>query len=131
MLLFVVCNHMICSIRDGEATLKQNYCAFIYCFMPYLFLKPVAFALSHALTYNESFLIGMLNFIMVAGTGILIYFCIKEIQCYTYRETFISIFLTLFTMLIVVAAGFILFALMRQVGDFAIGIYKEVYYRGR
>ena len=68
---------------------------------------------------------------MVAGTGILIYFCIKEIQCYTYRETFISIFLTLFTMLIVAAAGFILFALMRQVWDFAIGIYKEVYYRGR
>ncbi|MCI9219138.1 MAG: hypothetical protein HFH94_05300 [Lachnospiraceae bacterium] len=131
MILFVVCNHMICSIRDGEATLKQNYCAFIYCFMPYLFLKPAAFALSHVLTYNESFLIGMLNFIMVAGTGILIYFCIKEIQCYTYRETFISIFLTLFTMLIVAAAGFILFALMRQVWDFAIGIYKEVYYRGR
>ncbi len=131
MLLFVVCNHMICSIRDGEATLKQNYCAFIYCFMPYLFLKPVAFLLSHVLTYNESFLISMLNFIMVAGTGILIYFCIKEIQCYTYRETFVSIFLTLFTMLIVAAAGFILFALMKQVGDFLVGIYKEVYYRGR
>lgn len=131
MLLFVVCSHMICSIRDGEATLKQNYCAFIYCFMPYLFLKPAALALSHVLTYNESFLISMLNFIMVAGTGILIYFCIKEIQCYTYRETFVSIFLTLFTMLIVAAAGFILFALMRQVGDFLIGIYKEVYYRGR
>ena len=29
------------------------------------------------------------------------------------------------------AASFILFALMRQVWDFAIGIYKEVYYRGR
>lgn len=37
----------------------------------------------------------------------------------------------MFTMLIVAAAGFILFALMRQVWDFAIGIYKEVYYRGR
>ena len=131
MLLFVVCSHMICSIRDGEATLKQNYCSFVYCFMPYLFLKPLVFVLSHVLTYNEQFLIGMLNFIIVAGTGILIYFMVKEIQCYTYKETFISIFLTLFTMLVLVAAGFILFALMKQVGDFIVGIYKEVYYRGR
>lgn len=53
MLLFVICNNLVCSIRDGEATLKQNYCSFAYCFMPYIFLKPIAFVLSHVLTYNE------------------------------------------------------------------------------
>ena len=130
MLLFVICNNMVCAIRDGEATFRQNYCCFAYCFMPYLFLKPVAFLLSHVLTYNESFLISMLSFVMAAGSIILITVMIREIQCYTYKETFVSIFLTLFTMLVIVAAGIIIFALIRQVADFLVAIFKEVYYRG-
>ena len=130
MLLFVMCNNMVCAIRDGEATFRQNYCCFAYCFMPYLFLKPVAFLLSHVLTYNESFLISMLNFVMAAGSIILITVMIREIQCYTYKETFVSIFLTLFTMLVIVAAGIIIFALIRQVVDFLVAIFKEGYYRG-
>lgn len=131
MLLFVICNNMICSIRDGEANLKQSYCSFAYCFMPYIFLKPAAFVLSHVLTFNEAFLITMLNFIMIAGTAVLIVVMIREIQCYTYKETFVSILLTLFTMLVIVAAGIIIFALIKQVFDFIIGIFKEGYYRGR
>ena len=55
---------------------------------------------------------------------------IREIQCYTYKETFVSIFLTLFTMLVIVAAGIIIFALIRQVVDFLVAIFKEGYYRG-
>lgn len=130
MLLFVICNNMVCTIRNGEATFRQNYCSFAYCFMPYIFLKPVVFLLSHVLTHNEAFLISMLNFVMTAGTVVLITVMIREIQCYTYRETFISIFLTLFTMLVVVAAGIIVFALIRQVMDFLAAIFKEGYYRG-
>ena len=130
MLLFVICNNMVCAIRNGEATFRQNYCCFAYCFMPYLFLKPAVFVLSHVLTYNEAFLISMLNFVMAAGSIILITVMIREIQCYTYKETFVSIFLTLFTMLVVVAAGIIVFALIRQVLDFLVAIFKEGYYRG-
>lgn len=130
MLLFVICNNMVCAIRNGEATFRQNYCCFACCFMPYLFLKPVVFVLSHMLTYNETFLISMLNFVMAAGSIILITVMIREIQCYTYKETFVSIFLTLFTMLVLVAAGIIVFALIRQVLDFLVAIFKEGYYRG-
>ena len=86
--------------------------------------------MSHVLTFNEAFLITLLNFIMTAGTGILIFLMIREINCYTYRETFISILLTIFTMVVLVAAGVILFALLKQVADFLVSIYKEVYFRG-
>jgi hypothetical protein len=56
---------------------------------------------------------------------------IKEIQAYSLKETFRSIFLTLFAMLILLAAGFIMFALIKQVLDFIIAIFKEGYYRGK
>ena len=131
MILFVICCNMICSIRDGEATFKQTYLSFMYCFMPYIFLKPVVFILSHILTYNEAFLITLLNFIITAGTIILIVVMVRETQCFSYKETFINIFLTLFTMAVIIAAGVIIFALFKQVIDFVTAIFKEGYYRGR
>ena len=130
LILFAVCNNMVCAIRNGEATFQQSYCCLAYCFMPYIFLKPAVFLLSHVLTNNEAFLISMLNFIMTAGTAVLVVVMIREIQCYTYKETLISIALTAFTMLVVVVAGIIVFALVKQVSDFLVAIYKEGYYRG-
>lgn len=129
--LCMISNHLICSIRDGEGSAKNIYCAFAYCLMPYIFLKPVVIVLSHFLTYNESFIIAFMNFLIVTAIAILVVVMIKEIQSYTYRETFTCIFLTIFTMLLILAAGFIIFALIKQVMDFIVSIVKEGYYRGK
>lgn len=129
--LFLICNNLICSIKDGEGSFKNIYCSFAYCLMPYIFLKPAVIVLSHLLTFNESFIVSFLNFIIVFGIAVFIVIMIKEIQAYTLKETFRCIFLTVFTMLILLAAGFILFALIKQVLDFIVSIFKEGYYRGK
>jgi hypothetical protein len=129
--LCILCSNLICSIRDGEGSFQNIYCSFAYCMMPYLFLKPVVIVLSHILTYNEAFLISFINFIIYAAIAVFIVIMIKEIQAYSLKETFRSIFLTLFAMLILLAAGFIMFALIKQVLDFIIAIFKEGYYRGK
>lgn len=131
IILGIICNNLICSIRDGEGSFRTIYCSFAYCFMPYIFLKPLVIILSQVLTYNEKFIISFLNFIIYAGVIIFIVLMIKEIQVYSYKETFYNIFLTLVTMLIVIAAGVILFALIKQVMDFIVSIFKEGYYRGQ
>ncbi len=130
-LLSMICSNMICSIHDGEGSFKNVYCSYAYCLAPYLFLKPVVILLSHVLTYNESFIIAFLNFIIYAGMAVLVVVMIKEIQAYSFKQTFKSILLTVFTMLIILAAGIILFALVKQVMDFIVSIIKEGYYRGR
>lgn len=127
----IICNNLICSIRDGEGSFKNLYCAFAYCLMPYLFLKPIGILLSHVLTYNESFILSFLNFFITVSIVVFIVIMIKEIQAYTLKETFQSIILTIFTMIILLAAGFILFALIKQVLDFFVSIVKEGYYRGK
>jgi hypothetical protein len=129
--LFLICNNLICSIKDGEGSFKNIYCSVAYCLMPYIILKPIVILLSHVLTYNESFIISFLNFFIIAAIAIFIIIMIKEIQAYTVKETFRCIFLTAFTMIILLAAGFILFALIKQVMDFIVSIFKEVYYRGK
>ncbi|MDF2586492.1 MAG: hypothetical protein K0S41_333 [Anaerocolumna sp.] len=129
--LFLICNNLICSIKDGEGSFKNIYCSVAYCLMPYIMLKPIVILLSHVLTFNESFIISFFNFFIFAAIAIFIIIMIKEIQAYTVKETFRSIFLTAFTMIILLAAGFILFALIKQVMDFVVSIFKEVYYRGK
>lgn len=130
-LISLICCNMICSIQDGEGSIKNMYCAYAYCLMPYIFLKPAVILLGHVLTFNEGFIIHFLNFFIIAGMAILITVMIKEIQAYTYKQTFKCILLTVFTMILVMAAGFILIALISQVMDFVVSIIKEGYYRGR
>jgi len=128
--LVVICNNLICSIKDGEGTLKNVYCSLAYCFMPYIFLKPLVVILSHVLTFNESFILLLLNFVIYVGTAIFIFIMVKEIQDYTIKKTVSSILLTAFTMVVAAAAGVIIFVLTRQVVDFIVSIYREGYYRG-
>ncbi|WZL78946.1 YIP1 family protein [Eubacteriales bacterium mix99] len=127
--LFILCNYLVSSIRDGEGKLKDIYCSLAYATMPYLVLKPVVILLSHVLTQNEAFLIGLLNFIVVLAMAILIVVMVREIQNYSWRETFQNIGLTLFTMFLFIVAGVIIFALIHQVVDFVVSIWKEVSYR--
>ncbi len=125
----VVCNYLVCTINDGEGTVKQIYCSFVYCLTPYFMLQPIVFVLSHVLTYNEYFLIDFVNILMYTWIVILIVLAIKEINNYTMKETAKVIFLTFFTALIGALLIFIIYVLWMQVFDFISAISGEVVYR--
>ncbi len=123
--LFLTACNLICSIRDGEGTFKQMYCGFAYALGPYILLKPVSFALSFVLTYNEAFLITLVEVAAIALCGLLIVMMVKELQNYTFRETFVNLLLTLFTMLMIIIALVIAAALVAQLWEFITAIWKE------
>lgn len=125
----VICNYLVCTINDGEGTVKQIYCSFVYCLTPYFALQPIIFVLSHVLTYNEYFLIDFVNIAMYIWIVILIVLAIKEINNYTMKETAKVIFLTFFTALIGALLIFIIYVLWMQVFDFISAISGEVVYR--
>lgn len=125
----VICNYLVCTINDGEGTVKQIYCSFVYCLTPYFFLQPIVFVLSHVLTYNEYFLIQFVNILMYVWIVILIVLAIKEINNYTMKETAKVIFLTFFTALIGALLIFIIYVLWMQVFDFISAICGEAVYR--
>lgn len=126
--LAVIGNYLICSITEGEASLKNLYMGFIYSFMPYLVLKPVVILLSHVLTENEAFIINFLNFIIYAGSLILLIIMTKELNNYSLKETVKNILLTLFTMLVILVVLFIIFVLFRQLYNFLEELLNEVIY---
>ena len=125
LLLFLVSCNLICSIRDGEGTFRQMYCGLAYALTPYIVLTPIVFGLSFVLTYNEAFIITLLNIISLAGCLVLIVMMVRTLQDYSFRETFVTLLLSLFTMLMLVIALVIAAALIAQLWEFVSGVWKE------
>ena len=128
-LLLNGCLYLICSITEGKARFRDLYSGVIYALTPYLLLKPLEILLSHVLSQNESFVIHMLDFVAIAVSAILLIVMVREMNNYTYSKTFKVLFLTLFAILVAVAALFVLYILFRQFAEFLFQLFKEVRYR--
>ncbi|MCR5100273.1 MAG: hypothetical protein K6B41_02815 [Butyrivibrio sp.] len=123
------CHYLVCTINDGESTVKKIYTYFIYSLRPYIIITPIIFILSHVLTENEQFLITLAQFVMIGWIIVLAIIAIKEVNDYTPGETFKVICLTVFTILIMALLIFIVYVLWAQVFQFISAIVGEVVYR--
>jgi sugar lactone lactonase YvrE len=129
MFALTVCNYLVCTINDGEGSVKKIYTYFCYSLVPYVTLVPVIFILSHVLTTNEQFLITMLWVVIVGWALILMVISMKEVNNYTPGETFKVICLTIFTILILSLLIFVIYVLWAQVFEFINAFFGEVVYR--
>jgi sugar lactone lactonase YvrE len=129
MFALTVCNYLVCTINDGEGSVKKIYTYFCYSLLPYVTLVPVIFILSHVLTTNEQFLITMLWVLIVGWVLILMVISMKEVNNYTPGETFKVICLTIFTILILSLLIFVIYVLWAQVFEFINAFFGEVVYR--
>ena len=123
------CNYLVCTINEGEGTIKKIYCSFVYSLTPVITLLPVIFSLSHIVTDNEEFLITFTQLVMYGWVIVLLVLSIKEVNFYSGKETFKVICLTIFTILILALLIFIFYVLWVQVYEFISAIFGEVVYR--
>lgn len=129
LVLVTGCNYLMCTINDGEGKLKHIYCSFVYSMAPYIMLMPVVFAISHVVTFNETFFVEFAYIFMFVWIAVLVFLSIKEINNYSAKETFKIIGLTIFTILIAVLLAFIIYVLWQQVFDFIKSLFGEVVYK--
>ena len=127
--LWIVGNHMVSSISDGEGTFRQVYISTAYAATPYIFLTPVIIALSYVLTQNEAFVITLGSVVIVAWTVILLIVSVVEVHNYTGKETVKTVFLILFFMLMAIVVFAILYLVWMQVCDFVDAVKEELIYR--
>lgn len=123
------CNYLVCTINEGEGTIKKIYTYFCYSLMPYVVFTPVIFILSHVVTANEAFLVTLVELLMYGWIIVLMILGIKDVNNYTAKETFKVICLTIFTVLIVALLIFIIYVLWAQVFEFISAVIGEVVYR--
>lgn len=129
MLALTVCTYLVCTINEGEGTVKKIYTYFCYCLVPYIVLTPIVYILSHILTFNELFLINMVNILIYGWIIVIGIIGLKEVNNFSMGQTVKVIFLTAFTVLIMALLIFIIYVLWAQVFDFVYALISEGVYR--
>ena len=124
-----VCHYLVCTINDGEATMKKIYTYFCYSLRPYIIITPIIFVLSHITTANELFLITLAQVVMYTWIIVFMLLSMKEVNNYTAGQTVKVILLTAFTILIMSLLIFIIYVLWAQVFQFFGALFGEVAYR--
>lgn len=124
-----LCNYLVVTINEGEAFLKELYCAYAYCLTPFVIIKPFVVILSNVLTYNEVFLISFANIIVLVWMVVLLLISVKEMNNFSVKETAKALALTAFTVLILSLLICIIYVLFSQVIDFISSVLREVVYR--
>jgi len=131
LILVILSHYLICSITEGEASLRNVYCGIIYSLMPYLCLRPLVIILTHVLTESEVFILNFLNVIIYACSIALLVVMVSELNNYKAKETAKCIFWTLFTIFVAIVVIFILYVMSKQTAEFVSQIWSEVIYRAQ
>ncbi len=129
MIALTASTYLVCTINDGEGTVKKLYTFFCYSLMPYVVLLPIVYLLSHVFTANEAVLLNMLNIVIYGWIVVIAFVGLKEVNNFKVNETVKVIFLTVFTVLILALLIFIIYVLWAQVFEFISAIAGEVVYR--
>ncbi len=123
------CTYLVCTINEGEGTVKKIYTSICYSLTPYIVLMPLIYILSHVLTNNEFFLTTMLSILTYGWIAVIAFIGLKEVNNFTFWQTVKVIFLTLFAALILALLIFIIYVLWAQVFNFIGAIIGEGVYR--
>lgn len=127
--LWVISNYLVGSIRDGDGKLKEVFQGSALTLLPLVIMFPILTVLSHALTFNESFIYDVVLLIGISMTVIYFFVMVKEIHFYDIRPTVSNIFITLFTGVMMLAMTFIVFFLLGEVFNLFADIFQEVFSR--
>jgi hypothetical protein len=124
--LFVFANYLISTLSDGEGWFHDVFIATTYSLAPLIVgLIPLTL-LSNVLTLNETVIFSLASAVIYGWSLILIFLSVKEIQNYEIKETIKNLFMTLFTIVIIILIGFIVYVFGSQLWDFVSAWLKEL-----
>jgi len=127
--VWVVANWSLCTLFNGEGTMKAICCMSAMALFPYLVAMVVNTAASNVLLPRES---GFLQFIAALGLAwsvVMMISGIKAIHQYSVPKTLLAIIFTVLAMVIMLFIVVLLVSLFQQVYIFFYTIYTELLYR--
>lgn len=130
LLLWNAANYLVATISDGEGRLRHVIIGSAYSLFPYALLALPIALLSNLLTLNEAFIYTLATQLIWFWSGLMLFIMVGEVHNYSVSETVRNILITLFTMAMLLLAGYILYVLFNQLYEFITAILQEVGLRG-
>ncbi|NLZ46930.1 MAG: YIP1 family protein [Clostridiales bacterium] len=129
--VWVIGNWSLCTLFDGEGTLKKICVYSAYALVPYIIGMILVVFVSNFLVIDEAI---WLQFIYYLGTGwsvILMIQAMKAVHQYSFTKTLVSMVGTLIAMVVILLLAVLLLSLFQQVYVFIYSVYTEIAYRIR
>lgn len=128
---WTVGNWAVCTLLDGEGTLK-NICIYsAYSLVPYTAQLYANTVLSHILISDEQVFMDIIRIVCTCWSAVLIFSAVKAVHRYSVAKTAGTVLLTVFAMFIMLFLAVLFMSLMQQVWFFISSVYTEISYRIR
>ena len=129
--VWVIGNWAICTLFDGEGTLKKICIYSAYALVPYIFSVYLSTFVSNFLILDEAIWVSFIDLLGLGWSVILMIQAMKAVHQYSMTKTIVSIVGTLIAMLLILFLAVLLLSLFQQVYVFVYSIYTEIAYRIR
>ena len=127
--VWVIGNWAVCTLLDGEGTMK-NICIYsAYALIPYVAQLYINVILSHVLVRDESVFLDIIRITGICWTAVLLFSAIKSVHQYSFSMTCAAILLTIAAMLIMLFLLVLMLALIQQMWIFISTVVTEIIYR--
>lgn len=128
---WVIGNWAICTLLDGEGTLKKICIYSAYALVPYICGTFIKVLFSNFLIEDESIWMVAVYYVGLGWSIILMIQAMRAVHQYSFGKTLGSILLTFAAMLIILFLVVLMLSLFQQVYVFIYQIYTEIAYRIR
>ena len=126
---WVIGNWSLCTLFDGEGSMKNICCISAYALVPYLITQIVVIIASNVLLMNESAFILFFQYFGIVWSVVLMISGMKTVHQYSVPKTLAAMFFTVLAMVIILFLLVLLMSLFQQVYVFGFSIYTELMYR--
>lgn len=126
---WVVGNWALCTLFNGEGTMKNICVNTAYALVPFIIGKVVNIILSNCLTRDESMFLNFVSYVTIGYSALLLISGMKTVHQYNFWQTILSMIFTVIAMVIIIILAVLLVSLFQQVYLFVYSIYTELLYR--
>lgn len=128
---WVIANWALCTLFDGEGTLKKICIYSAYALVPYILCSYISIFISNFIVSDERIWMTAIYYLGLIWSVVLMIQAMKAVHQYSFKKTIVSMLFTIVAMLLILFLAILLLSLFQQVYVFGYSIYTEIAYRIR